>query len=128
MSDWQSVIREEWRKRAEASAKKENPFFSLIAQSFDDNEIVAVVDTLLTGQLTMSKKVKEFEARFAEYLQVPYAVMVNSGSSANLLAFAAASNPMRKNYLKKGTKFSFLQFVGQLLCGLLFKWGLSLFL
>jgi len=105
MSDWQSVIREEWRKRAKADAKageSRNTFFPLIAQSFDDNEIVAVVDTLLTGQLTMAKKVKEFEAQFAKRLNVPYAVMVNSGSSANLLAFAAAANPARKNHLKKG--------------------------
>jgi len=101
MSDWQSLIRQEWKRRADAVEKKEG-FFPLIAQSFDDNEIVAVVDTLLTGQLTMSKKVKEFETQFAKYLGAPYAVMVNSGSSANLLAFAAAANPLRKKYLKKG--------------------------
>jgi CDP-4-dehydro-6-deoxyglucose reductase, E1 len=101
MSDWQSLIRQEWKRRSDAVQKKEG-FFPLIAQSFDDNEIVAVVDTLLTGQLTMSKKVKEFETQFAKYLGSPFAVMVNSGSSANLLAFAAATNPLRKKYLKKG--------------------------
>jgi len=101
MSDWQSLIREEWKRRANAVEKREG-FFPLIAQSFDDNEIVAVVDTLLTGQLTMSKKVKEFETLFAKYMGSPYAVMVNSGSSANLLAMAAASNPLRRRHLKKG--------------------------
>jgi CDP-6-deoxy-D-xylo-4-hexulose-3-dehydrase len=101
MSDWQSIIREEWKRRSDAKPKQEG-FFPLIAQSFDDREIVAVVDTLLTGQLTMAKKVKEFETEFAKKLKAPFAVMVNSGSSANLLAFAAAANPAREKHLKRG--------------------------
>jgi CDP-6-deoxy-D-xylo-4-hexulose-3-dehydrase len=100
MSDWQSVIEAEWRKRAKLSPAKS--FFPLIAQSFDEREIIAVVDTLLTGQLTMANRVRDFEKSFAEYLDVPYAVMVNSGSSANLLAVAVAVNPKRKKHFKIG--------------------------
>jgi CDP-6-deoxy-D-xylo-4-hexulose-3-dehydrase len=37
----------------------------------------------------MGDKVKEFECLFAKYLGIKYAIMVNSGSSANLLAIAA---------------------------------------
>jgi CDP-6-deoxy-D-xylo-4-hexulose-3-dehydrase len=100
MSDWQSVITSEWQRRA--GEKPNSSFFPLIAQSFDEREIIAVVDTLLTGQLTMSSRVLEFEKKFAAYLNVPFAVMVNSGSSANLLAVAAATNPKRSKRLLAG--------------------------
>ena len=100
MPDWQTVIESEWRKRSSQAPAKS--FFPLIAQSFDEREIVAVVDTLLTGQMTMSSKVREFETKFAKYLDVPYAVMVNSGSSANLLALAVAMNPLRSTHLNTG--------------------------
>jgi len=41
----------------------------------------------------MSTHVREFEVAFAEKVDAPFAVMCNSGSSANLLAFAAAVEP-----------------------------------
>ena len=48
----------------------------------------------------MSKVTRKFEKKFAKYLGVKYALMVNSGSSANLLAFFALINPKSKNRLK----------------------------
>ena len=47
----------------------------------------------------MGEKVKKFETIFAKYIGVKYALMVNSGSSANLLALSILSNP--KNALVK---------------------------
>jgi CDP-6-deoxy-D-xylo-4-hexulose-3-dehydrase len=52
----------------------------------------------------MGKNVDLFEKKFAEYIGSKYAIMVNSGSSANLLAMAVASNYLRKNKLNKGDK------------------------
>lgn len=49
----------------------------------------------------MSKKTKEFEKYFAKKIGAKYCLMVNSGSSANLLALFCAVNPLRKNHLKK---------------------------
>lgn len=46
------------------------------------------LECLSTGWLTMGKKVREFEDALCEYLGCNHAVMVNSGSSANLLAFS----------------------------------------
>ncbi len=100
MTDWKQVIREEWYRRHRAAEPP--PFFPLISQSFDDREIIATVDALLTGRLTMADQVRGFEVRFAKYVGAKHAVMVNSGSSANLLALAAASNPARKTRLKPG--------------------------
>jgi CDP-6-deoxy-D-xylo-4-hexulose-3-dehydrase len=52
----------------------------------------------------MGSRVKEFESQFSKFINAPYSVMVNSGSSANLLAFSAITNPARKSYLKPGSK------------------------
>ncbi|MGZ3698296.1 MAG: DegT/DnrJ/EryC1/StrS family aminotransferase [Bdellovibrionota bacterium] len=100
MSDWKAAVEKEWLKRA--SATKNESLFPLIAQSFDSREIISMVDTLLTGRLTMASRVREFEMAFAKYVGSPFAVMVNSGSSANLLAMAVLANPVRKRHLKPG--------------------------
>ena len=50
----------------------------------------------------MSEITKKFEYEFAKYVGVKYALMVNSGSSANLLATFAAGNPLRKKRFKSG--------------------------
>ena len=52
-------------------------------------EVVEVLFSLLSGNVTMGKKVRQFEEMFAEYIGVKHAVMTNSGSSANLLALSA---------------------------------------
>ena len=50
----------------------------------------------------MSNKTKEFERKFANYIGSRYALMLNSGSSANLLAMFAMINPQKKDKLKSG--------------------------
>ena len=62
----------------------------------------------------MASHTREFEKDFAKKMGVKYALMVNSGSSANLLATFAAGNPLRKNPLREATKFWFLHCVGLL--------------
>lgn len=57
--------------------------------TFGEEEIQAAVDVMRSTKVTSGEKVKEFEALFG-----PHAVMVNSGSSANLLAISMACNPM----------------------------------
>ena len=52
-------------------------------------EVSEVLDSLLSMKTTMGDKVKKFEKLFANYIGVKYALMVNSGSSANLITIAA---------------------------------------
>ncbi len=52
----------------------------------------------------MGKKVKRFEQMFAEYLGSKHAVMVNSGSSANLLALSLLTNPMVPERIESGSE------------------------
>ncbi len=65
----------------------------LNASTFGEEEIQAAIDVLRSSFVTMGAKCLEFEAAFAKHMGVRNAVFVNSGSSANLLAFFALANP-----------------------------------
>ena len=61
---------------------------------FDAAEMTNLADAALEFWLTSGRYTKEFEKKLAEHLGVKYALMVNSGSSANLLAFSALTSPL----------------------------------
>lgn len=68
----------------------------LSASTLGKKEIMAAKAVLDSGELTMGKQCRTFERAFAAYLGVEHAVMVNSGSSANLLGMFALANPLLK--------------------------------
>jgi CDP-4-dehydro-6-deoxyglucose reductase, E1 len=59
---------------------------------FDENEVVNLVDSALDFWLTYGRFSKEFEEKLASYLGIKHVLLVNSGSSANLLAFMALTS------------------------------------
>jgi len=59
--------------------------YKLATSSWDSKEISAINKVISSGHYTMSKNVFEFEKKYAEYVGSKYCVMVNSGSSANLI-------------------------------------------
>ena len=59
--------------------------YFLAYNSWSKTEIAEVAKVLKSGNFTMGKKVYEFEKKFAKYFGSKFAVMTNSGSSANLL-------------------------------------------
>lgn len=61
---------------------------------YDSEEMVNLVDSALEFWLTSGRYTAEFERGLAEYLGVRYCSLVNSGSSANLLAFMALTSPL----------------------------------
>ena len=63
--------------------------FPLSYDSWDHQEKEAIFDVVKDGFFTMGKKVKRFEDQFSNYVGSKYSVMVNSGSSANLLMVAS---------------------------------------
>ena len=73
----------------------------LISPAYGKEEIVESIDSLISTWVTMGEKVKKFEKLFAKYIGTKYAVMVNSGSSANLLALSILSHPKIKK-IKEG--------------------------
>ena len=60
--------------------------YPLLDDAFSNNDLFEGIKVIMSGQLTMAKKTEEFEKKFAKKLNAKYAVMVNSGSSANLLS------------------------------------------
>ncbi len=63
--------------------------YPLASSTWDKSEYEAMNKVIASGMFSMGEKVAEFESDFAKYLATKYCVMVNSGSSANLLMVAA---------------------------------------
>ena len=61
---------------------------------YDHEEMVNLVDSALEFWLTSGRYTEEFEKKLADYLKVRYCSLVNSGSSANLIAFMALTSPL----------------------------------
>ena len=73
------------------------------ARVFDEKEMCSLVDSALDFWLTTGRFADEFEAKFAQWLGVKYAHLVNSGSSANLIAFSALTAPeLGERQIKRG--------------------------
>ena len=67
---------------------------SYAGRVYDAEEMVNLVDSSLEFWLTSGRYTEQFERGLAKYLQVKYCSAVNSGSSANLLAFMALTSPL----------------------------------
>jgi CDP-6-deoxy-D-xylo-4-hexulose-3-dehydrase len=70
---------------------------SYAGKVYDSDEMVALTDATLDFWLTSGRFSKTFEQEFAEFLGVRYALLTNSGSSANLLALSALTSPKLGN-------------------------------
>lgn len=70
---------------------------------YDEKEFVNLIDSSLEFWLTAGRYANKFEKDFAEYLGVKYCSLVNSGSSANLLAFMTLTSPLLEDrQIKRG--------------------------
>ena len=58
----------------------------------DANDLLLGVDAVLDGWLTTGRYAREFERKFAKYFGSKISLLVNSGSSANLVAFSALTS------------------------------------
>lgn len=63
--------------------------YPLASSTWNDDEYYALERVIRSGNFTMGKEVADFETQFAEWVGSRYAVMVNSGSSANLAMISA---------------------------------------
>ena len=75
--------------------------YPLLSNAFNKKDIDIGVNVIKSMYITMSKHTYNFEKKFAKSLNSKFAIMTNSGSSANLLAISALVNPLRKKRLKK---------------------------
>lgn len=89
-SEIKNLLKDEFRERE--MVRQKGCQYSVGWPVFDEKEIYAALDALLELRLSQGASVREFETTYADYLGLPagsFAVAVNSGSSANLIAFAS---------------------------------------
>ena len=78
-------------------------YISVTGKVIDQNDILAGLDATLDGWLTSGRYAKEFESSLAKYIGAKTSLLVNSGSSANLVAFYALTSPsLGSRAIKKG--------------------------
>ena len=82
--------------------KKSKFFYPLLNDPFNKQDLREGIKVILSKQMTMSKKTINFENNFRKKIKVENSLMVNSGSSANLLSMQCLINPYRKKRLKQG--------------------------
>ena len=76
---------------------------SYASRVFDEKEMLSLTDAALDFWLTTGRFADEFEKKFAEWIGVKHAYLVNSGSSANLLAFMTLTAPeLGERQIKRG--------------------------
>lgn len=90
------LVNEYYHKYKKNDKYVEGKKISYAARIYDENEMCALVDSSLDFWLTMGRYSDKFEKEFAEFLGIKYCSVVNSGSSANLLAFSALTSPLLK--------------------------------
>jgi CDP-6-deoxy-D-xylo-4-hexulose-3-dehydrase len=97
------LVREYYQARHQPGAfvpgKSRVPYAGRV---FDDEEMVAAVDAVLDFWLTLGPQGDAFERELANYVGTSHALVVNSGSSANLIAFAALTSPQLDHPLRPG--------------------------
>jgi CDP-6-deoxy-D-xylo-4-hexulose-3-dehydrase len=71
---------------------------------FDEKEITSMVDSILKGWWGLGPKAREFTEKLSQYLGVSKTILVNSGSSANLIALFALKSKKIRNPINKGEK------------------------
>lgn len=76
---------------------------SYASRVFDEKEMQALTDAMLDFWLTTGRFADEFENKFAKWIGIKYAHIVNSGSSANLIAFMILTAPeLGERQIKRG--------------------------
>lgn len=76
---------------------------SYASRVYDEKEMMSLTDAVLDFWLTTGRFSEQFERDFASWIGVKYAHLVNSGSSANLLAFMVLTAPeLGKRQIRKG--------------------------
>lgn len=97
------MVKDYCKKYHNNTSYKEGDRIPYASRVYDEDEMVNLVDSALDFWLTSGRYTDEFERRFGEYLGIKYVSLVNSGSSANLLAFMTLTSPLLKErQIKRG--------------------------
>jgi CDP-6-deoxy-D-xylo-4-hexulose-3-dehydrase len=97
-----AAVEAAWSEKAPKPFDPAHPVVKLHEATYDAEEIWEFLQCLLGAEVTMGPRVRRFEQDFARRFGHGHAVMVNSGSSANLLAVAGLANLATEGRLRPG--------------------------
>ena len=108
-----SLVKKYYKKNLNSSDRsksfKKGHRISYAGRVYDEKELINLVDASLDFWLTTGRFADEFEKKLASFLNIKHAHLVNSGSSANLLAFMTLTSDKLKDRKKEaialGTEF-----------------------
>lgn len=96
-------VKEYYAKYMKKPEYKDGDRISYASRVFDEKEMMNLTDSALEFWLTSGRYTDQFEKQLGEYLGTPFVSLVNSGSSANLLAFMTLTSPLLKErQVKRG--------------------------
>ena len=96
-------VKEYYKTFMQKPPYKDGDHIPYASRVFNEQEMINLVDSSLEFWLTSGRFTNQFEKQLSEYLQVPFCSLVNSGSSANLLAFMTLTSPLLKDRaIKRG--------------------------
>lgn len=90
------MVAQYYKEQHAAKEWKQGDRINYAGRVYDEEELCNLVDASLDFWLTAGKYTEEFESGLGKYLDIPYCSVVNSGSSANLLAIASLTSPLLK--------------------------------
>lgn len=102
MQPLKRALQAAWKETGPKPFDPARPVVKLHEATYDDEEIGEVLGCLLRTEVTMGPRVRKFEQEFSRRFGHGHAVMVNSGSSANLLAVAGLANDVTAGRLQPG--------------------------
>ncbi len=91
--DAEALLRSLAARRTSRSLEPGTDYLPVTGKVISPDDLLHGVDAVLDGWLTTGRYAAQFEKAFAEWMGARYALLVNSGSSANLLAFATLTSP-----------------------------------
>ena len=98
-----NAVKDYYNKYMQKPKYKDGDRIPYASRVFDEKEMINLVDSALEFWLTSGRYTEMFEKKLAEYLNVKHCSLVNSGSSANLLAFMTLTSPLLgKRQIKRG--------------------------
>lgn len=96
-------VKEYYKKFMVRPEYKDGDRISYASRVFDEKEMMNLTDSALEFWLTSGRYTDQFEKQLGEYLGTPFVSLVNSGSSANLLAFMTlTSHLLKERQVKRG--------------------------
>lgn len=96
-------VKEYYKKFMVKPEYKDGDRISYASRVFDEKEMMNLADSMLEFWLTSGRYTDQFEKQLGQYLGTPFVSLVNSGSSANLIAFMTLTSPLLKErQIKRG--------------------------